>query len=267
MLLLRYIFLLLLTFTLSGCFGRFPLLGNSYTTAHLTKASEYNVRLGLAYLQEGDKQRAKEKLLKAHEQNPYSPIVKSALAYFFEDIEEWKQAENYHLQAIKFNKDTGTVHNNYGRFLCQRNRYSEAESHFLIAAQDPNYINTASAYENAGLCMMQASNTEKAISYLYKSLQQNPQLEKASLGLAQLYFQEKEYMEAYTYWQQYKQLSIQHTPAALAFGIQLTLALEKEEEAKRYALLLQSQYPESSQYKTLLESHPALIRPKPSLYY
>lgn len=63
----------------------------------LSKAALYNVQLGLGYLKQGDRPRAKNKLLVALEQEPKSPDVNSALAYYFEQTKDLEEAEKYYL--------------------------------------------------------------------------------------------------------------------------------------------------------------------------
>ena len=121
-----------------------------YSNHAIQQAAEYNTQLGLAYLQAGDMAYAKARLWEAEKQSPKSPIVKSAIAYFLEQINEREQSECYHQAAVKLDPTGGAMHNNFGRFLCNQGRHAEAEAQFLIAIQDKNYLNTAEALENAG---------------------------------------------------------------------------------------------------------------------
>ncbi|WP_010597658.1 tetratricopeptide repeat protein [Rickettsiella massiliensis] len=92
----------------------------------LPDPAETNVQLGLAYLQAGDVQRAKEKLLLAQQQAPNSLESRGAMAGNI------AQAEAYYRAAVHQNPKSGIAQNNYGTFLCRRGRYMEAESTFFI---------------------------------------------------------------------------------------------------------------------------------------
>ncbi|WP_058499211.1 type IV pilus biogenesis/stability protein PilW [Legionella gratiana] len=140
----------------------------------LSKAASYNVQLGLGYLKQGDRPRAKKKLLTALEQEPTSPDVNSALAYYFEQTKELDQAEKYYLKAISLTGSGGAQLNNYGAFLCRQGDYKKAEKYFLKAVNDLQYIHTAGAYENAGLCALSVLNEERAMFYFAKALNQDP---------------------------------------------------------------------------------------------
>jgi type IV pilus assembly protein PilF len=258
---IRYIYyfqISLSLFGLSGCSLQSPLISSQVIQNPIYQAADYNVQLGLAYLQAGDRLQAKEKLFAAERQRPNAASIKSAIAYYLEQIGEWEKAEAYHLQALQLDKHGGAVHNNYGRFLCQCARYHEAEVHFLEAIQDMHYVNTASAYENLGLCAMRIPDAVKAIHYLKVALKHNPQLAKSLLALAQLHSQQPKL--AYGYFLRYEKMTIQHTPIALALGVQLALTLQDEAASHRYASLLKAQYPKSPEYQKLLSTYPELIK-------
>jgi type IV pilus assembly protein PilF len=149
------------------------------------RAAILNTQLGLAYLKQGYIPRAKKKLLIAMAQNPESADVEAAMAYFFEQTKEWAYAEQHYRKAITLSPG-GAQWNNYGAFLCKRQKYIEAERYFLKAIKDIQYINTARAYENAGLCAINAGNYKKAKYYLTKALEQDHKRNKAREALKKI---------------------------------------------------------------------------------
>ena len=150
------------------------------------KASAYNMQLGLAYLKQGNRQRAKQKLLMAIDEAPDSPYANEALAYYFENTQEINQAEYYYQKALQLAPQSGAILNNYATFLCRQKKYQEANDYYLKAVSDLNYLNTALAYENAGICSVAANHTEEAKKYFKKALAQDPSLKGASEELSRL---------------------------------------------------------------------------------
>lgn len=135
-----------------------------------------NVELGLAYLHEGDRVRAKTKLLLALCQAPHSPIALDAMAYFFEVSQQDVQADKYYQKALAYAPHNGAVLNNYGVFLCKIGRYQEAEQYLTQAAHEQDYVHTAKAYENAGLCALMIPDPAKARYYFQKAVDEDPRL-------------------------------------------------------------------------------------------
>jgi type IV pilus assembly protein PilF len=251
---------LILTFllTLSACqtgnqSGNL-LLSPENSAASLAQASKYNVQLGLAYLNAGDFQAAKQKLILAQQQDPDSYIAQGAMGYFLNKTGETKQAEIFYKKAISLNPTAGATQNNYATFLCQQKRYAEADAHFMLAVQAPNYLNTAQAYENAGLCALQIPNTEKAAVYLNKAVSQDPTRVLAWLELAEMSYSQKNYAEAQTYLDHYMALSNEPEAEALWLGIRIARENGDTDKAGSYSLILQNRYPNSQQTKELLKT-------------
>ena len=133
-----------------------------------------NVNLGLAYLQENKLELAKYRLLLALEQAPRDEFTQDAFAYYLEKTGEFTQAEQHYLLAIRFARHSGAAKNNYGTFLCRSAKYQQAISYFLEAGQDIYYLNTANAYENAGLCALKIPDRPQAKTYFLKAIAVDP---------------------------------------------------------------------------------------------
>lgn len=152
----------------------------------LSSAAKYNTQLGIAYLEQGNIPRAKKKLLIAAEQDPQSADVSAALGYFYERTKEFDTAKTYYLKALSLAPESGAQMNNYGAFLCGQGEYALAESWFLKAIHNKQYLNTAAAYENAGFCAEKAKDLAKAEKWLSKALDQDPSRKKALYKLLKL---------------------------------------------------------------------------------
>lgn len=134
------------------------------------KTAKINAQLGIAYLEKGDVQRAKQKLLLSLEQAPNSPEPWYTMGYFLETTGNKQEAETYYLKAIALSPSQSEAKNNYGTFLCRTGRYQAAIQQFLQAAHARNYINPAAAYENAGLCALKIPDNKQARNYFQSAL-------------------------------------------------------------------------------------------------
>ena len=260
----RKIFILGFILTSTAC----SVLPRSTQPAVALPEADTNVQLGLAYLEGGDVQRAKQKLLFAEQQTPTSAAVQGSLGYFYETIGNFSTAERYYRRAVALNAQAGAAQNNYGAFLCRHGRYAEADQHFLLALQDRAYLHTAQVYENAGLCAMQIPDVDKAENYFLQAVQQDPKRLVALLGLSRLSYQTEKYVQAQQYLDRYLQLTNNPTANALYLGAILARKLGKEAEAGRFTLRLQAQFPGSQAYKELINSPSAQNKHrKQQLYY
>ncbi len=137
------------------------------------EAARTRISLGLNYLRRGDTSQAKYNLERARSFAPNSAEVHSALAYYYQSVGENKQAEEYFRIAISKDVNYADAYNNYGAFLCQLQRYDEAEQLLLKAISRPGYIRVAESYENLALCQLQQNNFTKASGYLEQSISHN----------------------------------------------------------------------------------------------
>ena len=133
-----------------------------------------HVELGMAYLEQGNRVRAKEKLLYAVSVDPKSSLAQRAMGYYWELVGDIPLAEKAYEQSLKGKH--GEAYNDYGAFLCRQQRYIDADRAFEQALKDIRYTRTAATIENRALCAAQAGDLKKADRYFEKAKQYDPSL-------------------------------------------------------------------------------------------
>lgn len=151
-----------------------------------TEIAMINAKLGIAYLEQNDVQRAKQKLLMALDQGPGIPEPWYSMGYFLETTGNMAEANKYYLKAIQIAPKRGDTHNNYGTFLCHSGQYQASIKHFMIAATTMDYLDPAAAYENAGLCAMKMHAYQQAAGYFQQALLKDPARTSSLLKLAEV---------------------------------------------------------------------------------
>lgn len=212
---------------------------NAGKKTSLSDAAAYNTQLGLAYLKQGNRARAKHKLFLALNQAPDSAAVNAAMAYFMEKSGELNEARAYYKKAMMLAPGEGAQLNNYGTFLCRQGHYKQAEAYFLKAVNDIKYEHTAGAYENAGLCAMEAHEQSKAVHFFASALKQDPARPQSLYQLIAIKMKQNHTHEALVYLQKYPELTYDH-PALLSMAIEVAQKAGKSELAANYQMRLQS---------------------------
>ena len=205
---LRYLLLVLSVFLLQSCQHSKESTEHIAREPKLGEAATYNTQLGLAYLKQGDRPRAKHKLLLALTQAPDSPAVNAGMAYFMEKTGELEKAHVYYKKALDAAPNSGAQLNNYGAFLCRQGKYPQAETYFLKAVNDIEYEHTAGAYENAGLCALAIPDYIKARHYFNKALEQDPARVQSLYELVSIEMKQGDAKQALSYLQHYPNLSL-----------------------------------------------------------
>lgn len=189
-----------------------------------TRVAEINIQLGMAYLDRHEMQRAKEKFLLAVNKAPELPEAWYSIAYYFETTGDAARARNSYEKALALAPKRGDTNNNYGTFLCRNNEYTNAIKHFLVATQDYTYLNTASAYENAGLCAEHIPNPALSKKYFEQALKQDPDRSTTLISLAQLYYGQGNYKGAKNVLRQFLSTSLP-TPESLSLSLKVAKKL------------------------------------------
>lgn len=169
--------------------------------------AKINAQLGLAYLEQKNVQRAKQKLLLALRQNPDIPETWYSMAYFLEATGNMDEARKYYLKSVEIAPERGDAQNNYGTFLCRSGRYQESIKHFMLAAKAPEYLDPAAAYENAGLCSMEMKSYKQAAVYFNQALLKDPARTLSLLKLAEVDIKLGKYKDAREMLRQYSYVS------------------------------------------------------------
>ena len=216
------------------------------------RASDINTQLGMNYLQQGNLNQASESLERALQQNRRNAEAHAAKAVLSERLEQYDDAERHFRRSLRLDDEQPSVRNNYGRFLCNRGRYGEAQQQFDYAIDDPLYRRRHVALANAGLCALRDERMDVAEDYLRRSLEHEPNFAPALRRLARLRYDSGDYVSARGYYQRYTQRSDQ-TASTLLLGVRIETALDNRDEAASYALRLRSQFPESDEARELRE--------------
>lgn len=213
-------------------------------------AAQYNVELGLQYMQEGMNQVAMEKFRKALRQDPSLAAAHNAIAVLYESLGEIDQADHHFQRAVRLDSRDSRAHNNYGAFLCRQDRWEDAEAHFVAAASDPLYETPEMVYTNAGICAHRAGDLDKAELYLRKALEAAPEYAVALRGMAQVSMEQGDYLKVRAYLQRYQAVA-RHTPQTLMLGIRAEEQLGDRNAVSSYRLLLKNNFPDSPQAREL----------------
>ena len=221
------------------------------------EAAVYNVQLGLAYMNQGDLERAKDKLDRAATQDPNSADVHSARATLYARLNETDKADSEFRTALRLAPNDPRMVNNYAVYLCQSGRTDEGVKRFLEAAKNPLYTTPEIAYTNAGVCLHTAKKYEDARANFMRALQVRPNYAEAQYQLANLQFERGEYPAARTGIDTFIS-TYQATPDLLLLGVRVAGAQGDRLAAQKYARKLKLDFPGTDQARALagLEHNP-----------
>lgn len=213
-------------------------------------AAAYNVQLGIAYMNQGDLARAKDKLDRAVGQDPNNAEVHSSRAMLFERMHDLDKADAEFRTALRLAPHDPQVINNYAVYLCQNGRTDEGVKRFLEAAHNALYQTPWAAYTNAGVCLRAAKRDDEARVEFNSALQVRPNFGEAAFQLAELEFQHGELAPSRAHIDGFLG-SFEATPDLLLLGVRVARAQGDRMAAQRYARRLQLDFPGTDQARAL----------------
>jgi type IV pilus assembly protein PilF len=169
-------------------------------------------------------------------------------------LREDKEAEEDFQHSLHLDSVNSEAHNNYGWFMCQRGRERESVKQFLAALKNPLYATPETAYLNAGVCSRKAGEMKDAEEFLQKALLLKPDMPEAQLGLAELDFDNGDYMAAKSNFTRFAQGGAANMTAEnlwLAVRIERKLGDRNAEDS--YALQLRKRFPDSREAQLMLQ--------------
>lgn len=198
--------------------------------------------LGLGYLRQGKLDQALLKLRRALELDSRDPSSNHYIAEVYKQLGEAKQADHHFEKAADLDPKNPMLLNNYGAFLCDQSRFADAEKYFLRAANLPRYQTPELAYENLALCILRMNVPAQAETYFRKALAINPDLQKSLYQMAQLSYNNKEYLMARAFVQRFQSVA-EPSELGLKLAIKIETALGNEPALQEYRQSLKTHFP------------------------
>jgi len=214
------------------------------------EAANANVRLGVAYLQQGNLAQAKEKLEKAEKQDPRSYETQYALALLSEQINQVPEAERHYQAALKLVPNNAEVSNAYGAFLCRNSKVDAALKLFDGTMRDPLYSTPWVPATNAAICLRSDKRNADAVPYLERAIALRPDYYPAVIEMADLQISIGKPDVARGAVDRF--LAIGRKSAdVLLVGVRAAMAQGDRSVADNYARLLRRDFPDSAQARAL----------------
>ena len=239
---------LLALLVLGGCGGT----AAKKKTEKAHEAAIYNVQLGVAYMNQGDLERAKDKLDRALTQDPDSADVHSARATLYARLGNKDKADAEFRSALRLAPHDPRMVNNYAVYLCQNGRNDEGVKRFLEAARNPLYPTPEAAYTNAGVCLRATKRDDEARAAFMHALQIRPNFAEAQFQLANLQFEHGEFAPARAGIDSFIG-TYNATADLLLLAVRVARAQGDRVAAQRYARKLQLDFPGTDQARALAQ--------------
>jgi type IV pilus assembly protein PilF len=239
-------------FVLAGCVSSTTTSKTSFEPND--DAAIQNYQLGARYYRNGSYELAKERLEHAIDLDPKLAEAYFTLALTHEKLGSNRLAEENYRQAVKVAPSNYDARNAYAVFFCRQRRFDDAIKQFDKALKISNNDARHVVLTNAGACMTQKPDYQKAEEYFRAAITEKPTHGEALVQMAALKFKTEDYLHARAFLQRYLS-SNKSSPGVLYLAVQVEQALEDQRAATDYMNQLLREFPASPEARRLLESN------------
>jgi type IV pilus assembly protein PilF len=174
-------------------------LATSSDQTETQKRAQIRLQLAIGYYEQGQLNIALDELKQAIQIDPNSADAYGMRGLVYMDMGEPRLAEENFQRALKLAPGNPDLSNNYGWFLCQNGRASQAIPYFETALKTRSYQSPAKALNNAGVCSLRMKDAAAAERYLTQAFQLDPGNPDTNTSLAKLYYNRGDFQRARFY--------------------------------------------------------------------
>lgn len=214
------------------------------------RATEANVKLGMAYLKKKDRENALRAFDTALKLDKNSAEAHQGMALIHQQNGEPERAEKSFKKAIDARADFSKagVYMSYGRYLYGQKRFKEALRYFTLASDDITYATRYAAFYYKGLIFLSENDRLRARAAFELALNLNSTMPEPALELASLAFENKDFSHAQIFLNQFLANNQRPTARSLWLSIRIEDIFGNHDKKASSALALRNLYPYSNEY-------------------
>ncbi|MDZ7643222.1 MAG: type IV pilus biogenesis/stability protein PilW [Woeseiaceae bacterium] len=235
---------------LAGCVSSTS--GSPRTEPSDEEAAKQYYQLGARYYRNGSYELARDRLQRAIELNPRLALAHTTLALTYQQLDNVRLAEAHYQRSVQAEPGSVNARNAYAVFLCQQRRFDEADEQFRRAKRGDLNDRAEIMLTNAGVCMAQKPDLERAEAYFREALDYRPNYGEALLQMAILKRQQEENLLARAFLQRYLGNN-RATPELLWLAVEIERDIGDERAVNDYENRLLREFPQSDEARRVLQ--------------
>jgi type IV pilus assembly protein PilF len=205
------------------------------------------VRMELAalYFGRGQNDSALDEIKLALQAKPDLGAAFSLRGLVYASMGEDALAEDNFARALQINpRDADTMHNR-GWYLCQRNRYAEADRLFEQALAQPQYREPQRTYLIQGVCYARAGRLDEAERKLLRAFELDASNPTTAANLAEVLYRRGEYERARFYIRRVNQREDLSNAATLWLALRIENRLGNRGGVEDFGRQLRNRFPQA----------------------
>jgi type IV pilus assembly protein PilF len=209
-----------------------------------------HTELASLYFERGNMGIALEELRIATTADPTYAAAHGMFGVVYLELKEHQLAEQSFQRAIGLAPQDPDLNHNYGWFLCQTQRESEAIKYFMVAIRNPLYATPARSFAASGICALRKNDLKDAEQYFLNALKIDPDDPTSLLQLGQIRYRQGNFDVSRQLAARFNKL-VEPTSESLWLALRVERKLGQRIAEANYAGQLRRRYPGSREYQLL----------------
>jgi len=180
------------------------------------------------------------------------PPAYHLMGLVYMELKQADLADDAFRRALSAAPGDPEFNNSYGWFLCTQKRVFEAMSRFATSVANPYYLYKTRPYTNAGLCLLENDELQRAETQFSKALEADPSNGEALYRLAEVGYRRGNYRSTHDILIQYHR---RFDPSARSvwLGLRAARKLGERHLEASYAEQLRSRFTGSSENALMMQ--------------
>ena len=243
--------LLLVSLLVLGCAQAPPNAAQELPTASDQTSAERRARVRLelagAYYSRGQFETALDEVKLSLQASSNLPDAYNLRGLIYAAMGEDRLADDNFQRALQMNPRDGSALHNRGWFLCQRDRFAEAQAQFQAALALPQYRDAVRTQLARGVCFGRAGQWLEAEGALMRAYEQDPSNPSAGFNLADVLYRRQEFDRARFYIGRVNDKAENANPQTLWLATRIEHKLGKLTTRRQFGDMLRDRFPQSAE--------------------
>ena len=218
-----------------------------------TRRASVRLELAGAYFGRGQMTTALDEVKKSIASNPNVAAAFNLRGLIYGNLGDHALAEESFRRAMQLDPQDADVRQNFGWYLCQQDRYAEADAQFSAALAVPRYADSARTLLTQGVCQARGGKTDAAERSLVRAYALEPGNPAIAVNLSEVLYRRGDVERARFYIRRVNAVPNLVSAQTLWLAARIENKIGNAQGASDFSEQLRNRFPESPEATALAE--------------
>ena len=209
------------------------------------RLSNTRMELAQAYLGRGQPTDALDQVKQALQAKPDNPAAYGLRGLIYAALGDNEHADESFRRAQQLAPRDADLMHNYGWYMCQQKRFTDADAQFKRAIAEPNYRGVPRTMLVEGVCQARSGNMAEAERTLSRAYELDPANPTIAFNLSEVLYREAQYDRARFYIRRINSRQDMSSAQSLWLAARIERKLGQEEQVKAMGAQLRNRFPDA----------------------